>query len=56
VTAEGRALRRVLDEIDDITRATLRSVTLATMLKLAEEPPAAEAAGEPAAPRAQRTR
>jgi Rrf2 family protein len=56
-TAEGRALRRVLDEIDDITRATLRSVTLATMLKLAEEPPAAEAAaGDPSAPRAQRSR
>jgi Rrf2 family protein len=39
---EGRALRRVLDEIDDIARATLRSVTLATMLKLMQEaPPAA---------------
>jgi Rrf2 family protein len=55
-TAEGRALGRVLDEIDDITRATLRSVTLATMLKLADEAPAAEAAGGPAAPRAQRAR
>ena len=36
---EGRALRRVLDEIDDITRATLRSVTLATMLKLMHDEP-----------------
>ena len=36
---EGRALRRVLDEIDDIARATLRSITLATMLKLMQELP-----------------
>jgi Rrf2 family nitric oxide-sensitive transcriptional repressor len=35
---EGRALRRVLDEIDDIARATLGSVTIATMLKLMAEP------------------
>ncbi|HET9596259.1 MAG TPA: Rrf2 family transcriptional regulator [Anaeromyxobacteraceae bacterium] len=34
---EGRALRRVLDEIDDIARATLSSITLATMLKLVRE-------------------
>lgn len=34
---EGRALRRVLDEIDDIARATLGSITLATMLKLMGE-------------------
>jgi Rrf2 family protein len=34
---EGRALRRVLDEIDDIARATLRSITIATMLKLMQE-------------------
>jgi Rrf2 family protein len=33
-TAEGRALGEVLGEIDDITRATLGSITLATMLKL----------------------
>ena len=37
---EGRALGRVLHEIDDIARATLSSITLATMLKLmAESPP-----------------
>jgi Rrf2 family protein len=33
-SAEGRALRRVFDEIDDIARATLSSISLATMLKL----------------------
>jgi Rrf2 family protein len=38
---EGRALGRVLHEIDDIARATLSSVTLATMLKLMAGPPAA---------------
>ncbi len=43
-TAEGRALRRVLDEIDDIARGTVGSITLATMLRLTGE----EAA--PAAP------
>lgn len=36
-SAEGQALRRVLDEIDDIARATLSSITLATMLKLIQE-------------------
>ena len=35
-TAEGRALREVLGEIDDIASATLGSITLATMLKLIE--------------------
>jgi Rrf2 family protein len=33
---ESRALSRLLGEIDDIARATLGSVTLATMLKLVE--------------------
>ncbi len=33
---EGRALRRVLEEIDDIARATMSSITVATMLKLVE--------------------
>jgi Rrf2 family protein len=37
-TAEGRALGGVLDEIDDIVRATLSSITLATMLKLMAAP------------------
>ena len=44
-TAEGRALNQVLDEIDDIARATLGSITIATMRKLVERryaaPPAA---------------
>jgi Rrf2 family protein len=54
---EGRALRRVLDEIDDIARATLSSITLATMLKLMKEPPApAEPAPPPHPGRAQRAR
>ena len=35
-TAEERALRRVSDEIDDVVRATLSSITVATMLKLME--------------------
>jgi Rrf2 family protein len=34
--AEGRALRTVLDEIDDIVQATLGSITIATMLKIVE--------------------
>lgn len=38
---EGRALRGVLDEIDDIARATLSSITLATMLKIMAERPSA---------------
>lgn len=33
-TAEGRAIRQVLDEIDAIAQATLRSITLDTMMKL----------------------
>jgi Rrf2 family protein len=36
-TDEGAALGRVLGEIDDIARATLSSITLATMLKLVAE-------------------
>jgi Rrf2 family protein len=44
-TDEGRALRRVRDELDDIARSTLSSITLATMLKLMKEPaPPSEAA------------
>jgi Rrf2 family protein len=35
-THDERALRRVLDEIDDTARATLSSITVATMLKLVE--------------------
>jgi Rrf2 family protein len=35
-TEQGRALRRVLEEIDDIARATVSSITVATMLKIVE--------------------
>jgi Rrf2 family transcriptional regulator, nitric oxide-sensitive transcriptional repressor len=35
-TSEGRALREVLGEIDDIARATLGSITIATMFKLVD--------------------
>lgn len=35
-TAEEGALREILGEIDNITRATLGSITIATMLKLVE--------------------
>jgi hypothetical protein len=35
-TAEGRALAEVLHEIDDLVRATLGSITIATMLKIAD--------------------
>ena len=33
-TDEGRALRQVLDEIDEIARATFGSITIETMLKI----------------------
>ena len=42
-TAEERALGRVVDEIDDIARATLSSITLATVRKLMAEAGAAQA-------------
>jgi len=35
-TPEGQAVREVLNEIDDITRATLGSITIATMRKLVD--------------------
>jgi DNA-binding IscR family transcriptional regulator len=35
-TAAARALHELLGEIDDITRATLGSVTIATMLKVVD--------------------
>ena len=55
---EGRALRRVRDELDDVARATLSSITLATMLKLMKEPPASAepAAAAPSPGRSQRGR
>ncbi len=36
-TPEGRAVGRVMDEIDDIARATVSSISVATMLKLVEQ-------------------
>jgi Rrf2 family protein len=42
-TLHGRALGQVLDEIDDMTRATLGSITLATLLKIGEQKRAADA-------------
>ncbi len=36
-TQGGMALQAILDEIDDISRATLNSVTVATMLKLIDQ-------------------
>jgi Rrf2 family transcriptional regulator, nitric oxide-sensitive transcriptional repressor len=55
---EGRALRRVLDELDDIVRATLSSITLATMLKLMNDrrEVRADAAGDRPVGRVQRSR
>ncbi|MFZ5539193.1 MAG: Rrf2 family transcriptional regulator [Pseudomonadota bacterium] len=48
-TPADRALAIVLSEIDEITRATLQSITLATLLRLAERKIDAK---EPAAPAA----
>ena len=39
-TREGQALRQVLNEIEDSTRATLSSITVDTMLKLVRRVPA----------------
>jgi Rrf2 family transcriptional regulator, nitric oxide-sensitive transcriptional repressor len=35
-TEAGRGIGKVLDEIDEITQATFRSITIATMLKIIE--------------------
>jgi Rrf2 family protein len=51
---EGRAIRRVLDEIDDIARATLASITLATMVRLTEVPGGAVEGDAPAPERRSR--
>ena len=52
-TDAGRALARVLAEIDEIAKATFRSITIDTMLKLiARERGAAPAAASRAAPAA----
>ncbi len=58
-SSEGRALRRVAEEIDGIARATVGSITLATMLRLVEEhrrEPAQEAGGPVARAAGQRRR
>jgi Rrf2 family protein len=48
-TGVGRALARVLAEIDEIAKATIRSITIDTMLKLiAREAAAAKPAARPA--------
>jgi Rrf2 family transcriptional regulator, nitric oxide-sensitive transcriptional repressor len=49
---EGRAMRRVIEEIDDIARATVGSITLATMLKLVDEERRGRDAGAARAARA----
>ena len=40
-TAADRALSTVLSEIDEIAKATLKSITLATLLRLMQQKPAA---------------
>ena len=40
-TPEGQALVQILSEIDDIARATLGSITIATMRKLVDRQEAA---------------
>jgi len=50
ITGEELALQQVLGEIDDIARATLGSITLATMLKLSDRQ------RQKAQPRARRAR
>ena len=46
-TPPGRALRRVIDEIDDTARATLSSITIATMLKLVAQEAREQAPARP---------
>ena len=38
-TSVGRALRLVLNEIDELTLATFRSITISTMLKIVDQRP-----------------
>ncbi len=38
-TSVGRALRVVLNEIDELTLATFRSITISTMLKIVDQRP-----------------
>ena len=50
-TDAGCAVRLVLDELDDHTVATFRSITISTMLKLMARKPWASRTGEPRAAR-----
>jgi Rrf2 family protein len=52
---EDYALREVLNEIDDIARATLGSITIATMRKLVERRANGRAPAKPASRKPQRT-
>jgi Rrf2 family protein len=54
-TPEGQALRRILGEIDNIARATLGSVTIATMRKLVSRRGITDATHSKAAISRQRT-
>lgn len=49
-TPADRALSTVLTEIDEIARATLKSVTLATLLRLAGQPSAVANGSDPSVP------
>jgi len=53
-TDAGRALRLILDEIDEHTVATFRSITISTMLKLMDQRPWKTAAAPSKAPRSPR--
>jgi Rrf2 family protein len=53
-TREGRALRRVLAEFDDTAKATLSSISVATMLMLIGQEPPDPAPAPSATPAAQR--
>ena len=52
---EDHALREVLNEIDDIARATLGSITIATMRKLVERRANGRAPAKPSSRKQQRT-
>jgi len=52
---EDHALREVLNEIDDIARATLGSITIATMRKLVERRANGRARAKPSSRKQQRT-
>jgi Rrf2 family protein len=53
-TEAGRALRLILNEIDEHAVATFRSITISTMLKIVAQRPRTAAAKSPRSPRAMR--